>query len=236
MRTLLACLIAVCGCAADVTATQPSAAAQKLVDDSISVVSKARHSYDQAAKKEQDKLSAALAKEQERETKKGNLDGALAIKALIDEVEMGLLTRQAGAAMDLLGEGTKPVAPGTVPANLLTDCLIASITARTEAAPTSIEQMMAKASMLAIPKGDKTRYNFSAASAGTIAILTGGSERNHTDIWADLQKAGFKRSDDGEDGVWFVLEAKAGARFVAYDPPLAGAQLQIFAGKIKQAR
>ncbi len=239
MRYVLTCLIlsvSVMYAGEVATPVTLSPATQKLVDDSVILVTKARQAFDQTAKKEQDKLVAALTKEQERETKKGNLDGALAIKALIEDVQTGLLARKSDEATDLMGEGgAKAPAPGTLPANLATDCPIAVTAAHAEDVPKAIETMMARAMVLAIPKGDKTRYTFTAASGGTIAILTGTSERNHADIWPDLLKAGFKRGEDG-DGAWFILEAKPGTKFTAYDPPLAGAQLQIFAGKIKLMR
>lgn len=225
------CLVLAAGEAAALPATT-----QKLVDDSVAVATKARQAYDQAVAKEQAKLAAALAKEQERETKKGNLDGALAIKALIDEVEKGLLATKADESSGLLGDESKPAAPGTTPANLLTDCPFASVAAlRTESPPKSIEAMMGKASMLAIPKGDKTHYNFSAASSGTIAIVTGTNERIHAEFWQELTKAGFKQASDGGGGAWFILEAKPGSRFIVYDPPQAAAQVRLFAGRIKPA-
>ncbi len=240
MKLVLSCLLA---CASILvsgeapTPAAPSPASQKLVDDAAAVVAKARVAYDQATRKEQEKLLAALTKEQERETKKGSLDGAMAVKALIEEVQAGLLTRKAEESADLLGEGGGKVpAPGTVPANLATDCPIAPGTADADGAPHAIEAMMTKASVLALAKGDKTRYTFTVAAPGTVAILTGSNERNHADIWSELLKAGFKRAEDGERGAWFILEARAGAKFSAFDPPLAGAQLQIFAGKIKQVR
>lgn len=234
MRILIACLASL-ALAAEAQPPQATPAAQKLIDESTAVASKAKQGYDQALRKEQDKLIANLTKEQERETKKGNLDGALAIKALIEEVQGGLLARKVDESVDLLGDGSKPAAPG-LPANLLTDCPIAPGTASVERPPKAIEQMITRASALAIPKGDKTHYTFSVASAGQIAVFTGGSDRNHADLWPELLKAGFKRQEDGEGGAWFVLEAKPGMKFTAFDPPLAGAQVSIFAGKIKQAR
>jgi hypothetical protein len=234
MRTILLCLFAALCCAAEPPPPPIPPAVQKLVDDSTTVVAKARQTYSQAAKKEQDKLAAALTKEQERETKKGNLDGALAIKTLIEEVQNGLLTKKADEVADLLGDSEKAPAAGTTPANLATDCAIAPAAARATGAPKAIEAMMARASVLAIPKGDKTHYTFSVMAAGTVAIMTGGSERNHADLWPELLKAGFKRAEDGEGGAWFILEARPGAKFTVYDPPLAGAQVQIFAGKIKR--
>lgn len=235
MRCLLiglACLT----CLATAAETAPPAAAQKQVDDSSAVVAKARQAYEQALRKEQDKLVANLTKEQERETKKGNLDGALAIKTLIEEVQAGLLARKADESTDLLGDGAgKPAAPGT-PAGLTTDCPAAPGTANVERAPKAVEQMITRASVIAIPKGDKTHYTFTVATAGQVAVFTGGSERNHADFWPELLKAGFKRQEDGDGGAWFVLEAKPGMKFTAFDPPLAGAQVQIFAGRIKQGR
>lgn len=235
MRILIACLAGL-AIAAETQPPQASAATQKLIDESTAVVAKARQGYDQALRKEQDKLVANLTKEQERETKKGNLDGALAIKALIEEVQAGLLARKAEESTDLLGDGTgKPAAPGT-PAGLLTDCPVAPGTANVERPPKAVEQMIARASVIALPKGDKTRYVFTVASAGQVAVFTGGSERNHADLWPELLKAGFKRQDDGDGGAWFVLEARPGMKFTVYDPPLAGAQVQLFAGRIKQGR
>lgn len=210
----------------------PPPAAQKLVDDAAATVAKARLAFDAAAKKEQEKLVAALTKEQEKETKKGNLDAALAIKALIEQVQAGLLQQKADESGDLLGDGGKAPPPGTA-ADLLTDCPVPAATARASGAPKALEAVLARCSGIALPKGDRNRYAFRVAAAGTVVVLTGSAERNHADIWPELLKAGFKRIDDTP---WFALEARPGMQFALWDPPMAGAQLQVFAGRFRPAR
>lgn len=228
---VLAAALAACLTAAE---PPPPAGAQKLLDEAVVATSKARQTFAAAAKKEQDKLVAALTKEQEKETKKGNLDGAMAIKALIEQVQEGLVLQKSEEAADLLGDGAKPTPPppGTA-ASLLTDCPAALETPRAEGVPKALEPVLARCSGISIAKGDKTRYNFTVTSPGTVVVLTGSSERNHGDIWPVLLEAGFKRI---EGLPWFTLDAKPGMKFTVWDPPMAAAQVQVFAAKFKVAR
>lgn len=231
MRTLLALVLASGLAAAD---TPPPAAALKLVDDAVAAATKIRQAYEGAMKKEQEKLVASLTKEQERETKKGNLDGALAIKALIEQVQKGLLSERSEIQNDLLGEGARPAKSANTGATLSTDCPLPPETPRSEGIPAAIAAAIARASMISIPKGDRARYTFSASAAGIIAVQTGGNERAHAELWAELIRAGFTRLDDGA-GTWYSLDAKPGVRFQAWDPP-ASAQVHIYAGQFRQAR
>lgn len=236
-RLLLAIAITTAtAAAADPAPPQAPTGAQKLVEESIAVVGKARQAFDAATRKEQEKLVAALAKEQEKETRKGNLDGALAIKALITDVQAGLLLAKTEDAADLMGDGAgKAPPPGTVPANLTTDCPLLPVANRMDGAPKSIETMLTKATGMAIPRGDRNRYIFTVVAAGTVAIQTGGWQGNYGELWDELEKSGFKRVEAADQRPWFVLEARAGAKFTAFDQP-GGVPVTIYAGRIRTAK
>lgn len=215
---------------------QPPAASQKLIDASTEVAVKAHDAYLQAVKKEQDKLVLALQKEQEKATKKGDLETALAIKAQIADVQGGLLVRLADNAKDLLGDQPTPAAaPGTTPAGLASDCPIGSETFTASGAPKEVEAAMARSTRVVLPKGDKTHYTFTCTHPGTVVVATGGSERNNGELWAELQRAGFKRLDDASMA-WWHAELKAGQKFTCFDPPLAAAQAVIYAGRFTHAK
>ena len=212
------------------------ASTQKLVDDATAVALKARQAYEQTVDKEAAKLSAALIKEQERETKKGNLDGALAIKALIAEVQAGLLRKQADRSSDLLGDavpGETPLA-NPPPAELVTDSSLAGGPGRADKAPEQLQPFFRRAIAIRLPKGEATPITCAATTAGTVVVYTGGGPRN-AELWTVLLKAGFRRVDDG-DNHWFVLNAKPGDRFTVFDPPGTTAQVEVYALRFKSAR
>ncbi len=222
-------------CAGEAPPLPPST--QKLVDDAAAVAGKAKQVYDQAVAKEQAKLAAALIKEQERETKKGNLDGALAIKALITEVQGGLLQKRSETSGDLLGDPATPTNASTTvtpPAELITDSKLPSGPAQPGHAPAQLTEFMQRASAMSLPKGDPTPVNFGATSAGMVAVYNGGGGRN-AELWAALMKAGFQRVDEGNNQ-WFVLNAKPGDRFTVFDPPGTSAQIEVYALRFKTAR
>lgn len=230
----IACLALSAGEAALPTSTQ------KLVDDASAAAGKAKQAYEQAVAKEQAKLAAALLKEQERETKKGNLTGALAIKALITEVQGGLLQKRTDASGDLLGDpvpattttkGSMTVSP---PAELVTDSQLPSGAAQPSNPPAELAEFMQRATAMRLPKGDATPLNFGATSVGMVAVYNGGGGRN-AELWAALLKAGFHRVDEG-DSRWFVLNAKPGDRFTVFDPPGTSAQIEVYALRFKTAR
>lgn len=217
------------------------ASSQKLIDDSVAAATKLRDTFQQAIGKEQGKLVAALQKEQEKFTKKGDLDGAIAVKAAIEQVQGGLLERKVEESKDLLGDGPKTTsnkaAPAElVPAGLTTNCPIAPSGPNTEEAPAQFAQFMTRASMLTLPKGDAVRYQFTCRNPGAVIICTGPSERAHAELWQTLQQAGFKRIENPERHAWFVLEAAAGTQFTVYDAPLASLNVAIYAGQIRQVR
>lgn len=217
-------------------ATPLPAPAQKLVDDADVAVAKAKQAYDQALDKEQAKLLAALTKEQERETKKGNFDGALAIKALVGEVQAGLLRRRAEAANDLLGEESASKAPlaMTAPADLVIDGQLTAGPARAEGQPAQFAEFMQRAVAIRLPKGEATRYTLAAQTAGMVLVSTGGGERN-AELWTALTKAGFHRLDEGGTA-WFVLNAKPGDRFTVFDPANTYAPIMVYGLRIRPAR
>lgn len=237
MRILAALLITASLCAAESATVQPPAltpAAQKALDDARTAAGKAHDAYLQAVKKEQDRVVALLQREMERETKKGNLNGALAIKAKIEEVQNGLLASQAEASGDLLGDAVAPAKPGL--AALMCDgSLPLAKGEETPGAPDAVAKLLATGMCATIAKGDKTRYNLGLQDGGTVVANTGGSEHNNAELWKDLLAAGFRRIEGG-DNAWFVLEAKAGTRFVAYDPPMAGLPLRLWARRIERPR
>lgn len=227
----LACLALAAGEAAPLPATT-----QKLVDDAAAAAEKAKQAYDQAVAKEQTRLVAALLKEQERETKKGNLDGALAIKALIAEVQGGLLQKRADASGDLLGDPS-PVKGSmaiSTPAELVTDSQLPITPAQPGNAPAQLTEFMQRASAMRLPKGDATPLNFGATTVGTVAVYNGGGGRN-AELWAALLKAGFHRIDENSNQ-WFVLNAKPGDRFTVFDPPGTSAHIEVYAARFKTAR
>lgn len=235
---VLAAALAACLTAAE---PPPPAGAQKLLDEAVVATSKARQTFAAAAKKEQDKLVAALTKEQEKETKKGNLDGALAIKSMIEQVQAGLLEKRIDAAKDLLGEGPKGAGSKTSPydappAGLSTTCPIASSGAGGGEAPPQLAAFMTRAVRLTIPKGDPARYQFTCRQPGLVAVCTGPSERHHAELWKQLGQAGFKRLEGEEHGAWFVLEATPQMQFALADVPSAGMEIMLFAGQIRQQR
>lgn len=213
------------------------ASTQKLVDDSTAAVGKSKQTYDQAVAKEQAKLAAALAKEQERETKKGNLDGALAIKSLILEVQGGLLQKQTEASGDLLGDSAATTNASTTvapPAELMTDSKLPSGPAQPSNTPAQLTEFMQRTTAMRLPKGDATPLNFGATTAGMVAVYNGGGGRN-AELWAALLKAGFHRVEEGNNQ-WFVLNAKPGDRFTVFDPPGTSAQIEVYAARFKTAR
>lgn len=227
----LACLRLIAGEAAPLPAST-----QKLVDDAAAAALKAKLVYDQAMAKEQAKLATALVKEQERETKKGNLDGALAIKSLILEVQGGLLQKRTEEAGDLLGDavpskGTLAILP---PAELVTDSQLSSGRAQPNNAPAELTEFLQRATAMRLPKGDASPLNFGATSVGMVAVYNGGGGRN-AELWDALLKAGFRRVIEGENQ-WFVLNAKPGDRFTVFDPPGTMAQIEVYALRFKTAR
>ena len=227
----LACLALAAGEAAPLPAST-----QKLVDDASAAAEKAKQAYDQAVAKEQAKLSAALLKEQERETRKGNLEGAVAIKALIAEVQGGLLQKRAEASADLLGDPV-PSKTGLAiypPAAVTTDSSLTSGPGLGDAAPAQLAEFLQHATAIRLPKGDATPIACTVTSAGTVAVYNGGGARN-AELWTALLKAGFHRVDEGSNQ-WFVLTAKPGDRFTVFDPPGTVAQIEIYAARFKSAR
>lgn len=239
MRWIVACLACLALTAGE--AAPLPASTQKLVDDASAAAGKAKQAYEQAVAKEQAKLAAALLKEQERETKKGNLDGALAIKALITEVQGGLLQKQTDASGDLLGDPvpattttTKGSMTASPPAELVTDSQLPSGAAQPSNPPAELAEFMQRATAMRLPKGDATPLNFGATSVGMVAVYNGGGGRN-AELWAALLKAGFHRVDEG-DSRWFVLNAKPGDRFTVFDPPGTSAQIEVYALRFKSAR
>lgn len=216
------------------------ASSQKLIDDSVAATNKLRDGYQQAVGKEQAKLLTALQKEQEKYTKKGDLDGALAIKAAIEQVKGGLLEQQVDVSKDLLGDGPKPAASKALPAdlppaNLTTTCPIAPRAASADEVPAQYAPFIARAFQLTIPKGDPARYAFTCRNPGLVLVSTGPSEHAHGEIWQVLQQAGFKRLDTPERAAWFTLEAAAGAKFTLFDSVTAGMNLTLYAGQIRPA-
>ena len=133
--------------------------------------------------KEQARLTAALQKELEKETRKGNLDGALAIKQLISEVELGLLRKRAeSSAGDLLGDGKATKAqPATAasPAELATDCPLPSGDVRgTETAPAELADLLTRCVALRLPREDHNRYQF-IATYSLMNAFVGDLAPNH---------------------------------------------------------
>lgn len=215
-------------------------AVQKLLDTSTEVARKAREAYVQAVRKEQDKLAAALKKEQESTTKKGDLDTALLIKSWVEKIQAGHLLTQADAPTgDLLGDDptgkTTTTAPNAGLAHLTTDCAVAPDTHPPRGGPKEVEGLLAKATRLVLPKGDATRYSFTCTTPGIVLIWTGIYEGNHTELWREIEKSGFKRiAPESMTGAWFTLEAKNGAQFVVFDAP-KGAPVSIFASAFVRA-
>jgi hypothetical protein len=217
------------------------ASSQKLIDDAVANTTKLHDNYKQAVGKEQGRLVNALQKEQDKLTKKGDLQGSLAIKAAIEQVQAGLLEQQAAASQDLLGDGPQPVAikatPGEqMPANLTTTCQLSTRAASANEVPSQFAQFVTRSSMLTIPKGDPVRYAFTCKNAGLVLACTGPAEHAHADIWRALQQAGFTRVDTTDRGAWFVLDATAGAQFTVFDTSAAVMNLTLFAGQIRAAR
>jgi len=237
MRPMLLCCLALVLAAGEAPALP--ATTQKLVDDATASAAKARQAYDAALKKEQEKLTAALTKEQERETKKGNLDGALAIKALIGEVELGLLQKRSGEQSDLLGDQAISQikgAPATAspPAALLTDCPLPSSAVRLEGVPVELTAFFDRATALRLPQGDPKRYQFGTSTPGLVVAVTLTRPR-FAEVRADLERNGFQRLEGGsENYAWYVLTVKTGDRFTASGPGEAWFATHIFAASFKQ--
>lgn len=236
MRHLLLLVVASILSAGEAAAVPP--AVQKLIDASVEVAQKSHDAYLAAVKKEQDKLVSALLKEQEKATKKGDLEVALAIKAKIDAVQGGLLRTESAKSTDLLGDAVAgspaAAAAANVPASLASDCQVGPEVGIPENAPKELEAVLRRASRIALPKGDRTRYTFTCTAAGTVVVSTGPGHRPHAELWADLQKAGFRRLES--EGAWWVLDAKPGQQFQIYDPPMAGAATAVYALRFTRAR
>ena len=108
---LLACAVCACGfgwTGEAAPADELSPAAKRAMASAEDAIAKARAAYLAAARKEQDKLLAALQREQETQTKAGKLEAALAVKAAADKVRSGdyqkELDERAANSDDLLGE------------------------------------------------------------------------------------------------------------------------------------
>jgi len=244
MRLLLLCCLIIAIAAGE--AMPPTT--QKLLDDSAAATSKARQAYDAAVKKEQDKLIAALQKEQEKETKKGNLDGALAVKKLISDVEAGLLQKQADAPGDLLGDSNPaavaqpiPAAaasgaapPAAMPADLLTDCRTPTGNYPTGSPPEALDEFMRRSVVLRLPAGDKTRYQFSAQLAGSVVIVTGDAP-HHAELWSELERSGFRQVPGGAEQRWYLANLRLNERFAVFNVE-GGVPTLVLAARIKPAR
>lgn len=121
--TILALLIGGVGVVQAGDAAPPkddlSPVAKRALTSAEEAISKARAAYKAAAAKEQEKLLAALQREQEAQTKAGKLEAALAVKAAADKVRSGEylaeLDALAAASADLLGDGSGGAAAGQVP-------------------------------------------------------------------------------------------------------------------------
>lgn len=236
MRLLILCLIAglVCSGEATSTPTELPPAAQKACHDAETTIGKAHDAFLLLVKKEQDRLVATLQREQERETKKGNLNSALAIKARIEAVQNGLLLSQVEATGDLLGGTAPPAKPGL--AALACDGSLPTAPGQeVPSAPETVAKFLSTAICATIPKGDQTRYNLTLLDGGMVVASTGPAESVNGALWNDLQAAGFKRIDSTGLAAWFVLDGKAGAKFTAYDPTTASAPLRLWAKSFSKA-
>jgi len=242
----LACLLLACVLGAG-EATPPGAA--RLLDDANAAVAKAKQVFEVAQQKERDRLAAALVKEQDRETRAGNLDTALAIKALIAEVKAGRQPASPPAAAvvnadDLLGDGPVVVpqasvgAPVAAALTLDRPCRVAPGTPATpvDEIPAALRPTLTGAVMVSIPKGDTTRLVCTVTVPGMVVAQTGASQANNAEIWVELEKAGFTRLAVGANFAWFTLQAKAGATFPFYGSPRAGYPVQLFAKAITPGR
>lgn len=118
MRCLIPLLLAVAGAAGEVPAPIPPAqaqlpkAAQAISDQLAADLRKSYLAYRAAAEKAQEAAAAKLQQELERETKKGNLDGALRIREEIAAVKEGrpLAAVERAERADVLGNVAAPEA------------------------------------------------------------------------------------------------------------------------------
>lgn len=258
--TALIALLLAAGLAAG-DATPP--AATKLVNDALAAGAKARQAYDAALQKERDRLAAVLLKEQERETKAGNLEAALAIRALIAEVKAGRVPATPGATPttaakpatptgdDLLGDEPATTAPATVSAapagaavgaaglSLDKPCPVtpaAPAQNGIDEIPAELRPVLAGAVMVSLPRGNATQLVCTVDQPGLIVAQTGASGPNNAEIWASLQRDGFRQVSTGANYAWFTLQARSGTRFAFFGSPRAGYAVQLFAAAITPGR
>ncbi|MBA3684046.1 MAG: hypothetical protein H0W72_02255 [Planctomycetes bacterium] len=118
--------------AADVAIPPLPANAAKAVEAADAAASKAMQSFLQALQREEEKLAATLQREMEAETRKGDLDGALAVKARLDQVRSGAWRTiwTEPQATDLLGKPIGKLVMQVIPADELPDKLAKAITVK----------------------------------------------------------------------------------------------------------
>ncbi len=88
---------------------------------------------------------------------------------------------------------------------------------------------------LLIPRGDTTHYQFAATAPGLVAVIT-GSRHRYQDVWAELEKSDFHRTEGrGEEVAWFVGTLRAGDRITASGID-GWVQTEVLAARIKPAR
>jgi len=105
---LCCCAGLTAGDAAAAPADELSPAAKRAISTAEDSIARARAVFQTASAKEQEKLVAALLKEQETQTKAGKLEAALAVKALVEKVKSGEylkeLEQRSAESDDLLGD------------------------------------------------------------------------------------------------------------------------------------
>lgn len=115
--------------------------AAKAVESADAAASKAMQSFLQALQREEDKLLATLQREMEAETRKGDLDGALAVKARLETVRSGewraIWTEP--QATDLLGKPIGKLIMQVIPVDELPNKLAKAITVKGNTAGSTAE-------------------------------------------------------------------------------------------------
>lgn len=241
MRQLLLCLLAAALAAGEAAVPEST---RKLVDESAATAGKARAAYDAAVAKEQEKLAAALQKELEKETRKGNLEGALAIRQLAAAVDGGLLQQRLDGSAPAEGATAPAVAAqpsrtqpalNAPPATVFTDCPLPTEHTIPEGQPEPLEAFIARAITLRLPSGEPRKYQFTINTPGLVVIVVSALPR-FAEMRADLERSGFQRLDSiSVVNAWYVLNGRLGERFAVGGPGEHGPPTHVLAAGIRQS-
>jgi hypothetical protein len=115
VRYIILCLLPLTLFAADLPSAKPlPVGVDPIVKEYQDAVAKARAAYEAACAKAQEKALAALEAKNKEIIKKGDVDGAIAVKGVIEKVKTGKVREEVEREVGLLGVEKKPLTvPGT---------------------------------------------------------------------------------------------------------------------------